>query len=97
MLSGVLATTLALVVIVVISFATAGPKSASGCVNVTIPRIHRRPGVSRLRRRGPRHLSRSAVTRRVAVARGRTPDALAACHMHGIPVNWWIALSLQAR
>jgi hypothetical protein len=84
-LSGVLATTLTLVVIVVISLATASPKSASGCINVTSPGFIGAQEVSGCGAQA-RAICHSALTGS-GYTRGQNADVLAACHKHGIPVN----------
>ncbi len=84
-LSGVLATTLALLVVVVISIATASPKPASGCISVTSPGFIGAQQVSGCGAQA-RAICHSALTGS-GYTRGQNADVLTACHKHGIPVN----------
>ncbi len=84
-LSGVMAATLALLVIVVISIATAGPKSTSDCINVTSPGFIGAQSVSGCGAHA-RAICHSALTGS-GYTRGQNADVLAACRKHGIPVN----------
>ncbi len=84
-LSGVLATTAALLVIVVISIATAGPKSSGDCINVTSPGFIGAQSVSGCGAQA-RAICHSALTGS-GYTRGQNADVLAACRKQGIPVS----------
>jgi hypothetical protein len=84
-LSGVLATTLALLVIILISIATAGPKSTGDCINVTSPGFIGAQSVSGCGAKA-RAICHSALTGS-GYAREQNADVLAACRKQGIPVN----------
>ncbi len=84
-LSGVLATAAALLVVVVISIATAGPKSTGDCINVTSPGFIGAQSVSGCGAQA-RAICHSALVGS-GYTRGQDADILAACRKQGIPVS----------
>jgi hypothetical protein len=84
-LSGVLATTLALLVVVLISIATAGPKTSGGCINVTSPGFIGAQSVSGCGAQA-RAICHSALTGS-GYTRGQNADVVAACRKQGVPLN----------
>ena len=80
-----LATALALLVVVVISIATSGPKTTGGCINVTSPGFIGAQSVSGCGEQA-RAICHSALTGS-GYTRGQNADVLAACRKQGIPLN----------
>lgn len=84
-LSGVLATAGALLVVIVISIATAGPKSSGDCINVTSPGFIGAQSVSGCGDEA-RAICHSALAGS-GYTRGQDADILAACRKQGIPIR----------
>jgi len=85
MLGGVLGTVAVLAVVLVISFASSGPSSKSGCIYATIPAVT-----------GAEQVHQCGATARSTCATAQTPGAFsanaaqtiaAACRKAGLPVG----------